>query len=340
MKDALEQILSGRSLTENQSEALLAGLIAPDTHPEMIAAVLVALRAKGENPDEVRGFASAMRKNAVRPHIPTRDCVDVVGTGGDGSGSLNLSTGVALLTASCGLPVVKHGNAAISSRSGSADVLRELGLGIPLNPEEAVDLFERIGFTFLFAPLYHPAMATIAPVRKRLGIRSIFNILGPLTNPAAPRYSVIGAFSLGVAELMAEALSGMDLQRVFVIHGAAGWDEPTPIGAFHLFDVRPGSVSHTTRDPEDYGLPRCVPEDLAGGNAAHNASELGRVLNGERGHHRHALTLGAALALEVAGRCDTPEEGLKIANIAIDSGAAGRLLKGIGAEVPGSAEVN
>jgi anthranilate phosphoribosyltransferase len=191
-----------------------------------------------------------------------------------------------------------------------------------------------MGFTFLFAPYFHPAMKAVGPVRKALGIRTIFNILGPLTNPAEPPYYVIGAFDVEVAALMAEALSGLPIERAFVVHGAPSWDEATPVGPFDLFDVRPGSVSRTERDPAAYGIPRCSPGDLAGGGAAENADKLRAALEGEAGPHRDALTMGAGLALEVSGAAGSFEEGIATATEAIDGGSTGELLSRLAAFSP------
>ena len=330
MKDILERLLDGGHLTEDEAAALLTAL-AEDRLPGAVAgAFLAGLRLKRETADEIRGFARAMRALARRPDLPegTRS-VDIVGTGGDGSGSLNLSTGSALLAAASGLAVVKHGNRSVSSRCGSADVLEALGLGLPLDEADAGECLRQTGFTFLFAPHYHPAMKALVPVRKALGVRTVFNILGPLTNPAEPPFMVVGAFSPEVAALMAEALSGLPVERAFVVHGAPGWDEATPCGPFTLFDVRPGSVSEEVRDPADYGVGRCEPGDLAGGDAAENAAALRAALTGTHGPHRDALTLGAGLALEVAGEVATLGEGLRAARSAIDSGAAATLLDGL-----------
>jgi anthranilate phosphoribosyltransferase len=328
-RDLLDRLLERRDLTQPEAEALLGILTDPATSAAMAGAILAAMRSKGVIADEVRGFAQAMRRLARRPSLPAGlPAVDVVGTGGDGSGSLNISTGTALLTAACGVPVVKHGNRSISSRAGSADVLEALGLALPLDEERAGRYLAACNFTFLFAPHYHPATQAVATVRAALGVRTIFNILGPLTNPAEPPFHVIGAFSLEVAELIAHTLAGMPMERAFVVHGAHGWDEPTPVGPFTLFDVRPGRTERHTRTPEDYGLRRCEPAALAGGDAEHNARALRAVLMGEdRGPHRDCLLLGAALALETAGEASQPREAIERAASAIDSGAAARVLK-------------
>jgi anthranilate phosphoribosyltransferase len=327
-RELLELLLERRDLTESQAQELLAHLTNPESAPAMSGAILAALRTKGVIADEVRGFARGMRRLARRPNIPEGlRAIDVVGTGGDSSGSLNISTGTALLTAACGLPVVKHGNRSVSSRAGSADVLEALGLKIPLDEKEAAECLEASHFTFLFAPYYHPAMKTVGPVRAALGVRTIFNILGPLTNPGTPPFHLIGAFSLDVAKLIAQTLAGLDVERSFVVHGAEGWDEPTPVGDFTLFDVRPGQIHVQMRTPADYGISQCKSADLSGGDARHNAGALRAVLCGEdRSAHRDCLLLGAALALEVAGEVSNPREGVQRAAEAIDSGAARRVL--------------
>jgi anthranilate phosphoribosyltransferase len=330
-RDTLEKLLNRRNLAESEAEDLLMQLTDPTGTQAMAGAILAALRTKGVVADEVRGFARGMRRLARRPQIPTNlRAIDVVGTGGDASGSLNISTGTALLTAACGVPVLKHGNRSVSSRAGSADVLEALGVKIPLDETEAADCLAASNFTFLFAPHYHPAMKTVAPVRSALGVRTIFNILGPLTNPAAPPFHLIGAFSIEIARLIAETLSGMDVERTFVVHGAEGWDEPTPIGPFTVFDVRPGSIDMQIRLPADYGLQTCTAEGLAGGDAQHNARALEAVLTGrDRGPHRDCLLLGTALALEVTGRVRSPQEGVDLAANAIDSGKARNVLQSI-----------
>ena len=328
MKELLNRLLDGGDLLETEAADLLRALT-EDTMPHpMAGAFLAALRLKGETAEEVRGFASAMRQLSLHPDLAGAgdSAVDVVGTGGDGSGSLNLSTGAALLTAACGQPVVKHGNGSISSRCGSADVLREIGLEVPLDEHAAGRCLAATGFTFLFAPHYHPAMRALAPVRQSLGVRTVFNLLGPLTNPASPPFLVAGAYSEPAARLMAETLSGMTVERAFVIHGAAGWDEATPVGPFVLFDVRPGQVERHVRDPAALGIPSCSTEDLTGGDARENARRLRQALSGARGPDRDAIVLGAALALEVTGREQDLAHGLAAADQAIESGAAAALI--------------
>jgi anthranilate phosphoribosyltransferase len=332
----LERVLEREALTEQEAGGTLRALTDPAFPPPLAGALLAALRAKGVTADELRGFARAMRELARRPAVdPALQAlaIDIVGTGGDASGSVNLSTGTSLLVAACGLPVIKHGNRSISSRSGSADVLEQLGLPLPLDEARAGACLAATGFTFLFAPHYHPAMKAIGPVRQALGVRTLFNVLGPLTNPAAPPYMLVGAYSEPMAELMAGALAGLPgVRRAFVVHGAGGWDEPTPIGPFTLFEVQGGTVRRSVRTPADYGLATCTAEDLAGGDAAANAAALRAVLEGrDRGPHRDALRLGAALALEVAGVASSPAEGLARAAAAIDDGRAAGVLRAIAA---------
>jgi anthranilate phosphoribosyltransferase len=338
MRAQLERLLGGGSLDEGAAYALFEDLADPSTPPVAVGAVLAALRAKGETAEEIRGLALAMRARARSCPLPFADSlVDVVGTGGDGAGSFNLSTGTALLAAACGVHVAKHGTGAVSGRCGSADVLGAIGLPVPLDAEAASDLLEATGFTFLHAPSYHPALAGLAPLRRALGTRTVFNVLGPLANPAAPPFAVIGAFSIDAARTMAEALTGLSMRRAFVVHGANGWDEPTPVGPFHLFDVRPGRVVPKTVDPAAVGLKRAAAEDLLGGDAEENARALRRVFEGEKSAHRDALVLGAALALEVAGGCGNLGEGVARARLALRSGSALRLLNRVASFRPRAA---
>jgi anthranilate phosphoribosyltransferase len=331
LKKTLQALLDGEDLSEQTCRELLETMASGAIEPALGGALLVALRLKGETADEIRGFARGMRQLALRPALPRgRPYVDIVGTGGDGSHSLNLSTGSALLAAASGLLVVKHGNRSVSSRSGSADVLASLGLPMPLDERASVECLESLGFTFLFAPHFHPAMKHIAPIRHALGVRTVFNILGPLTNPAEPPFHVIGAFSDDVAELMAATLAGLPIRRAFVVHGAAGWDEATPIGPFTCYDVGNGQYEKGVRDPRDYDLARCSEDDLRGGDPASNSARLRAALEGrDTAAHRDALTLGAALAIEVTGTAPDPAAAVSLARAALESGAGKRLVDGL-----------
>ena len=325
----LEKVLAGTHLTEQESESMLHAMGAGELPAPLAGGLLAALRAKGEVAAEIRGAARAMRDLAVSPDIPAgQPYVDIVGTGGDGSASLNLSTGSALLAAACGAQVVKHGNRSISSRSGSADALMALGLPVPLVDQQIGACLRDTGFTFLFAPNHHPAMRHIGPVRAAMGVRTLFNILGPLTNPARPPFNVIGAFSEPMAELMAETLSGMEATRSFVVHGARGWDEPTPVGPFVCFDVRPGSVTRVVRNPADYGISRCPEDALKGGEPDENAARLREALcGGDTLAHREALILGAALALEVTGAAADADSGVARARMALEDGTGRQFVE-------------
>jgi anthranilate phosphoribosyltransferase len=326
----LEHLVEGKSLDEPTATALLRSMAGGELAPAVAGALLVALRVKGETAEEIRGFARGMRELARVPNIAPGPYVDIVGTGGDRSHSLNLSTGAALLAAACGLPVVKHGNRSVSSKSGSADVLAALGLPMPLDEVAAGACLQRCGFTFLFAPHYHPAMKHIAPVRQALGVRTVFNILGPLANPVAPPFHVIGAFSDAMAAVMAETLAGLPLTRAFVVHGEAGWDEATPAGPFICYDVRPGHVDRMLRDARDIGIERCAVEDLRGTDAPTNAARLREALAGrDTAAHRDALVLGCALALEVTGEEPDARHAVNRAREALARGAGQRLLDAI-----------
>ncbi len=327
--ELLERVLAGSDLTEAEAASVLRSMAEDKIPPALAGGLLIALRRKGEAASEIRGFAQAMRELSRRPDIPAGGpYVDIVGTGGDSSGSLNLSTGSALLAAASGLQVVKHGNRSISSRSGSADALEALGLPIPLDEAQAGRSLTTLGFTFLFAPHYHPAMKNIGPVRGALGVRTVFNILGPLANPISPPFHVIGAFSEDMAEVMAQTLSGMNAERSFVVHGAPNWDEATPVGPFLCFDVRPGVVQRSVRDPADLGIARCSAEDLLGGEAGDNSARLAAALRGEDTlAHRNALVLGAALALEVTGEEPDAQRAVQRARQTLEDGSAADFLE-------------
>ena len=320
----LERLLHGRDLDESEAGDLLRGLCDPAVDREVKAAVLVALRLKGETAEEVRGIALAMRSMAV-PVDVDGPIVDTCGTGGDGTGSLNVSTAAALVVAACGLPVAKHGNRSVSSRSGSADVLGALGVPLPADPGAAVEGLRERGFAFLYAPSFHPAMAHLGPVRRALGVRTVMNLVGPLTNPARPSHQLIGACDEGVAELLADALAGMPVERAFVVHGS-GFDEATPVGPFLRFDVDGGQVTRERIDPLEYGIPRCTPEALRGGTPAENAAALRDLVAGAKGAYRDAVVLNAALALECAGKA-SGRAAAEQAQAALDDGAVQALLE-------------
>jgi len=332
MTPSLERLLVGADLRAEEAEELFSVLTDGATPAVVVGALLAALRAKGESAAELSALARAMRARALPCDLGEREgLVDIVGTGGDGASSFNLSTGAALLAAAAGARVAKHGGGAVSSRSGSADLLAALGLPLPLRIESARALLAETGFTFLHAPHFHEALRGLSEHRRALGTRTVFNLLGPLCNPANPPFAVVGACSLAAARAMAEVLSEAPIERAFVVHGAAGWDEPTPIGPFHLFDVKPRRIAARRRDPLDAGLARCRPGSLRGGDPITNARALSSVFQGTSGAHRDALVLGAALALEVSSRCRNLKDGIAMASAAVDDGRASRLLEAIAA---------
>lgn len=326
MKQIIGKLLDGELLSDEEAAVLVGYLTAADLDHAVAAAALAGLRTRGESASEVRVFVGALQDLAVRPEIlDVSRAVDVVGTGGDSSGSLNLSTGAALLATAAGAEVIKHGNRSVSSRSGSFDVLAALGLDVPWDAGRAGEVFTETGFTYLFAPAFHPAMKSVAPVRQAMGARTIFNLVGPLANPARTPHLVVGVFSAEAARMIAETLSGMDITRAFVVHGEPGWDEPTPVGPYLLFDVTPGRVVEIVEDPAEFGIARCAPHQLVGGDPEDNAEAIRRVFDGEKGPHRDALLLGAALALRVTG--STVGEALDRVSAALEGGEAAGLLE-------------
>jgi len=327
-REILEQLLTRRDLSEAQAGALLRLLTTPDMAPAMAGALLSALRAKGVTPDEVRGFAGAMRALALKPALPAAiDAIDIVGTGGDGSGSLNLSTGAALLAAACGVPVVKHGNRSISSRSGSADLIEAIGFTLPLDENRAAECFVATGFTFLFAPYFHPAMKALAPIRAALGIRTVFNLLGPICNPAGVRRQLIGVFSLEWGEPLARVLQALGTEKAWVVHGADGLDEMTTTAATDIVVLGGGEISNRRMVPEDLGLKRSTLSDLRGGAPDENAMAIRELLNARPGPFRDIVLLNSAAALVVADKASDLRSGLELAACAVDSGKANEILR-------------
>tara|TARA_Y100000748_G_scaffold5443_1_gene4843 strand:+ start:1821 stop:2834 length:1014 start_codon:yes stop_codon:yes gene_type:complete len=331
LKDFLAQLLNGEGLTEDQSEELMLALAEGSVEPALAGALLVSLRMKGESAEEVRGFANGMRKAAKEVELEnSSELIDIVGTGGDDSHSFNISTGAALLSAACGLKVAKHGNRSVSSKSGSADLLEFLGYRFPTDADGVKIQIKENGFSFLFAPNFHPAMKNIAPIRQALKIRTVFNILGPLTNPARPSFYLLGAFSSEMASLMASSLSGMDMKRAFVVHGLNGWDEPTPASSFELFDVSENSISHKIIDPSEHGIKKCKEKDLKGGASEVNAKALLKVFEcKDKGAHEDALVLNAGLSLQVSGEVKELSDGIEIAKETIKSGKAKSFLSSL-----------
>jgi anthranilate phosphoribosyltransferase len=293
-----------------------------DATQAQIAGFLIALRAKGETADEIAGCAEAMREHVLAVRPQREDLVDTAGTGGDGMRTLNISTAAALVAAAAGAGVAKHGNRAVSSASGSADVLEALGFQLDLEPERVARSIDDLGFGFLFAPTHHPAMRHAAPVRRELATRTVFNVLGPLTNPAGARAQVVGVYSPELVRTIADVLLQLGARRAFVVHGAGGIDELSPVGPSRVCEVVDGAVRERTVDPEELGIERCGIEELAGGSPQENAAAIRKVFEGERGAKRDAVLMNAAGAIAAGGHAGDLREGIALAREALDSGSA------------------
>lgn len=323
---ALARLLDGHDLGREEAGEVMNGIMGGEATPAQIGGFLVALRLKGETADEIAGCAEAMRSHVLAVTPEREDLVDTAGTGGDGARTFNISTAAALVAAAAGAGVAKHGNRAVSSASGSADVLEALGFSLELEPERIARSIDELGFGFLFAPSHHPAMRHAAPVRKELAARTIFNVLGPLTNPAGARAQVVGVYAPELVPTIAEVLAQLGARRAFVVHGAGGVDELSPAGPNLVCEVVGGKVVKRQIDPADFGVPRCRPEDLTGGTPAENAATVREIFRGERGPKREAVLLNAAGAIAAGGHAEDLADGYGIASAALDSGAAAARL--------------
>ena len=326
IQGAIEKVLEGGDLSRDEAREVMGEIMAGEATPAQISGFLVALRAKGETAEEIAGCAQAMRAHVLAVRPTRDDVVDVVGTGGDGARTFNISTTAAIVAAAAGVAVAKHGNRAVSSVSGSADVLEALGFRLEQSPERIAESIDTLGFGFMFAPAHHPAMRHAAPVRRELGTRTIFNVLGPLTNPAGARAGVFGVYSPEVARTVAQALAVLDARRAFVVHGAGGVDELSPAGPNLVFEVVDGEARERLIDPVELGLARCEPAELAGGSPAENAEIARAILAGADGPKRDAVLLNAGGAIAAAGHADDLAVGIGVAAEAIDSGAASARL--------------
>jgi anthranilate phosphoribosyltransferase len=327
IQDALTALLDGRDLDRAQARAVMDEIMAGEATPAQIGGFLVALRLKGETPDEIAGFAEAIRGRGVAVAPQRADLVDTAGTGGDGQATINISTAAALVAAAAGAGVAKHGNRAVSSASGSADVLEALGFALDLPARRIEASIDELGFGFLFAPTHNPGFRHAAPVRKELAARTVFNVLGPLTNPAGARAQLVGVYDPALVPTIAEVLARLDARRAFVVHGAFGVDELSPAGPNLVCEVVDGTVHERTIDPVDLGIARCAPEELRGGSPEQNAAVIRAVFAGEeRGAKRDAILLNAAGAIAAGGHADDLREGLDAARQAVDSGAAAERL--------------
>ncbi len=326
---ALAELMEGRDLNQEGARDVMRSIMDGEATPGQIGAFLVALRIKGETADEIAGCAEAMREHVLVVRPARTDLVDTAGTGGDGAGTFNISTAAALVAAAAGAGVAKHGNRAVSSSSGSADVLEALGFNLELPPETIARSIDELGFGFLFAPTHHPAMRHAAPVRRDLATRTVFNVLGPLTNPAGARAQVVGVYAPELVPTIAEVLSRLGAERAFVVHGAAGVDELSPAGPNLVCEVANGQVRRREIDPLDLGIDRCAPDELRGGDPADNAETIRRIFSGAEGGKRDAVLLNAAGAIAAGGLARDLGEGVGLAREAIDSGAAGERLEAL-----------
>jgi anthranilate phosphoribosyltransferase len=328
MEAALARLLDGRDLTREESRQVMDTIMTGGATQAQIGGFLVALRLKGETADEIAGAAEAMRDHVIAVRPARDDLVDTAGTGGDGGRTFNISTAAALVAAAAGAGVAKHGNRSVSSASGSADVLEELGFELELPADEIARSIDELGFGFMFAPIHHPAMGHAAPVRRELAARTVFNVLGPLTNPAGARSQVVGVYDPGLVPVIADVLVQLGSRRAFVVHGAGGIDELSPAGPNLVYEVVDGAVHRRELDPLDLGVPRCAPEDLRGGSPAENAARIRAVFGGGGDTAaRSAIVLNAAGAIAASGHADDLRDGLAIAAEALDSGAAGQRLE-------------
>ena len=324
-KPLIAKVAAGASLSRDEAFVAFSQLLSGEATPSQTGAFLMALRVRGETVEEIEGAVSAMRAKMV-PVVAPPGAIDVVGTGGDASGSWNVSTLAGIIVAACGVPVAKHGNRAASSKSGAADVLQAVGVKVGVAPEVVSASIAACGFGFMMAPAHHPSMRHVGPVRVELGTRTIFNLLGPLANPASVKRLLIGVFSPAWLEPVAETLRSLGTERAWVIHGSDGLDEITTTGPTEAISLENGTLTAFTITPEEAGLARAHPADLKGGDPARNAEALREVLAGGRTAYRDIAILNAAGALVVAGRAATLKDGAALAAAAIDSGKARAVL--------------
>jgi anthranilate phosphoribosyltransferase len=324
-KTIIAKVATGDSLTRDEAAEAFNRMMSGEATPSQMGGLLMGLRVRGETVDEITGAVTTMRAKMLGVKAPP-DAVDIVGTGGDASGSYNISTCAAFILAGCGVPVAKHGNRALSSKSGAADVLGALGVNIDLKADQVGHCIAKAGIGFMFAPAHHPAMKNVGPTRVELGTRTIFNLLGPLSNPASVKRQMIGTFSRHWVEPMAQVLRNLGSESIWVVHGSDGLDEITTTGPTTVAELKDGSIRTFEVTPEDAGLPRAKPEALKGGNAEDNAKALLDVLKGKKSAFRDVAILNAAAALIVAGLAKDLKEGAQLAAKSIDSGEAeGRL---------------
>jgi anthranilate phosphoribosyltransferase len=327
-KPIIAKVATGSPLTQTEAEHAFGVMLSGESTLAQTGAFLMALRVRGETVDEITGAAIAMRSRMLRVNtLP--DAIDIVGTGGDNSGSYNVSTLAALITAACGVPVAKHGNRAASSKSGTADVLTALGVKVGLDPAGVARCVAKANVGFMFAPTHHASMRHVAPVRVELGTRTIFNLLGPLCNPAGVKRQVLGVFSRSWVEPLAHVMKTLGSETVWVVHGSDGLDELTTTGETYVSALENGMVRNFTITPEEFGLKRGAHDGLKGGEAAYNAQALRDVVEGKRTAYRDIAVMNAAAGLMVAGRADKPKLAAELAEAAIDDGRVRKTLEAL-----------
>jgi anthranilate phosphoribosyltransferase len=321
IKSALNRIAEGKDLTGTEMRDVMEIIMSGEATPSQIGAFLMGMRVKGETVGEIAAAVSIMRHKMVPVSAPD-DAIDIVGTGGDGAGTLNISTGAALVVAGAGVPVAKHGNRALSSKSGSAEALQALGIRLDLSPEQIATCISEAGIGFMFAPNHHPAMKHVGPTRMEMGVRTMFNLLGPQSNPAGVKRYVLGVFDNQWVEPVAAALLANQAHSAWVVHGDSGLDELSTTGPSFVSQIKDGNLTSFEVSPEDAGLPRAALSDIVGGDPEHNAGELRKLLEGAKGPYRDIVLLNAAAAFIVAGKVETLAEGVGLGAETIDSGKA------------------
>lgn len=328
LKPFLAKLADGATLSEEEAAGAFNIMMSGEATPAQIGAFLMALRLRGETIDEIVGATRTMREKMLKVRVPSRS-IDIVGTGGDAHNTYNISTATALVVAGCGVPVAKHGNRAASSQSGAADVLDTLGINLEASPELVQRSIVEAGIGFLMAPIYHSAMRFVGPSRGEMGIRTIFNILGPMSNPGQVKRLLLGTFSEQLLEPMATVLKTLGAEQAWIVQGADGMDEMTTTGPTKVIELKNGALRAFEVTPEDAGLPRASLEDLKGGTPVENATAIGALLGGEEGPYRDIVLLNAAAALIVAGSVNNLKDGVGLAARSIDEGAARNALEGM-----------
>ena len=331
MKLTIEQLLDQKSLTQEEAREVMIKIMSGEYDDAKIAGFLIALRAKGEKSEEIAGFAQAMREKMTSIPISS-DAIDMCGTGGDASGTFNISTAASFVVAGAGVQVAKHGNRSMTSRSGSADVLEALGVDITLSPEKVAKCIETIGLGFMFAPSLHPAMKYAMGARKSLAVQTVFNILGPLCNPAGVKRQVIGVFDGKLTDRIAEVLKLLGAEHAMIVHGNDGLDEISTTDATKYTELTPDGVIHSGMlTPLDFGLPVSSPESLLGGEPSENAEIIHSIFDGEKSPSRDIVVVNAAAGIKVGGKAKSLTDGIKLAEESIDSGSAKNVLQSLAA---------